>query len=186
MGCTSSPGLRRQAKISLRNLTQRGVRVTVLPPDVHGRANPGRTADGLFVSKRPGRSGGFWICGAAIQGVMGKVPSLGICLGHQLLGRAIGAGTYKLKFGHRGAKSAGEEPPERPDTKITSQNHGFCRRSRQPGRAAAGGDAHQPERSNRRRLPPHDDAAVFVCKYTPRPAPGPHDARMLFDAFVAD
>src|SRR5204862_4420823 len=81
--------------------------------------------DGLFVSNGPGDPAALDYAVRPLQGAIGKVPIFGICLGHQLLGRAIGASTYKLKFGHRG----GNQPVKNLDTgriEITSQNHGFA------------------------------------------------------------
>src|SRR4029079_6773165 len=109
----------------LRHLTERGVKVTVLPPDVSAEEILRRKPDGLFVSNGPGDPAVLDYAIKPIQGAMGKVPIFGICLGHQLLGRAIGAETYKLKFGHRG----GDQPVKNLDTgrvEITSQNHGFA------------------------------------------------------------
>jgi carbamoyl-phosphate synthase small subunit len=114
--------------------------------------------------------------------VLGKVPIFGICLGHQLLGRAIGADTFKLKFGHRG----GNQPVKNLDTgrvEITSQNHGFA--VEQKSLEAKGGvvthvnlNDSTVEGFRHRTLP------VFSVQYHPEASPGPHDAAYLFDAFI--
>ncbi len=102
-----------------------GSSVTVLPPDVTTEEILKHRPDGLFVSNGPGDPAVLDYAVKPIEGALGKVPIFGICLGHQLLGRAIGATTYKLKFGHRG----GNQPVKNLDTgriEITSQNHGFA------------------------------------------------------------
>ena len=99
--------------------------MTVLPPDTTTEEILKHNPDGLFVSNGPGDPAVLDYAVKPIQGAIGKVPIFGICLGHQLLGRAIGATTYKLKFGHRG----GNQPVKNLDTgrvEITSQNHGFA------------------------------------------------------------
>jgi carbamoyl-phosphate synthase small subunit len=117
-----------------------------------------------------------------IQGAIGKVPIFGICLGHQLLGRAIGATTYKLKFGHRG----GNQPVMNLDTgrvEITSQNHGFAvdRRSLE---AKGGVVTHVNLNDDTVEGFRHAKLPVFSVQYHPEASPGPHDAAYLFDAFV--
>src|SRR5687768_17599984 len=109
----------------LRHLAERGVRVTVLPPETPPEEIMKHRPDGVFVSNGPGDPAALDYAVKPLQGVLGKVPVFGICLGHQLLGRALGAKTFKLKFGHRG----GNQPVKNLDTgrvEITSQNHGFA------------------------------------------------------------
>ncbi len=110
----------------LRNLAQRGVKITVLPPDTSAEEILKHNPDGLFVSNGPGDPAALDYAVKPLVGILAKkVPTFGICLGHQLLSRAIGAETYKLKFGHRG----GNQPVKNLDTgrvEITSQNHGFA------------------------------------------------------------
>lgn len=175
----------------LRHLTQRGCRVRLMPLDTDAKTladlfDSGE-ADGLFISNGPGDP-------AAVQRTIDtlkallfqgerRIPTFGICLGHQLLALALGAETYKLKFGHRGANhpvldiDAGR-------VEITSQNHGFAV------------DAQSLEQRGGRVTHRHlnDDTVagfevegrdIFAVQYHPEASPGPHDASPLFDRFVA-
>jgi carbamoyl-phosphate synthase small subunit len=166
----------------LRHLTQRGVRVSVLPPDVTAEQILDARPDGLFVSNGPGDPAVLDYAVRPIQGVMGKVPIFGICLGHQLLGRAIGAGTYKLKFGHRGAN----QPVKNLQTgriEITSQNHGFAV-DRASLEERGGVVTHINLNDQTVEGFRHKTMALFCVQYHPEASPGPHDAAYLFDAFV--
>ena len=166
----------------LRHLTERGVKVTVLPPDVTAEEIMSHRPDGLFVSNGPGDPAALDYAVRPIQDVLERLPIFGICLGHQLLGRAIGAGTYKLKFGHRG----GNQPVMNLDTgrvEITSQNHGFAvdRRSLE---AKGGVVTHVNLNDDTVEGFRHAKLPVFSVQYHPEASPGPHDAAYLFDAFV--
>jgi carbamoyl-phosphate synthase small subunit len=166
----------------LRHLSERGVKVTVLPPDVSAEEIMKHRPDGLFVSNGPGDPAVLDYAVKPIQGALGKVPIFGICLGHQLLGRAIGATTYKLKFGHRG----GNQPVKNLDTgrvEITSQNHGFAV-DRKSLEAKGGVVTHINLNDNTVEGFRHKDLPVFCVQYHPEASPGPHDAAYLFDAFV--
>ena len=166
----------------LRNLTERGVKVTVLPPETSTEEILKHRPDGLFVSNGPGDPAVLDYAIKPLVGAIGKVPIFGICLGHQLLGQALGATTYKLKFGHRG----GNQPVKNLDTgrvEITSQNHGFA--VDQASLEANGGvvthlnlNDHTVEGFRHNTLP------VFSVQYHPEASPGPHDAAYLFDAFM--
>jgi carbamoyl-phosphate synthase small subunit len=166
----------------LRNLTERGIRVTVLPPDVTAEQILEHRPDGLFVSNGPGDPAVLDYAIKPIEELLGKVPIFGICLGHQLLGRAIGASTYKLKFGHRGAN----QPVKNLDTgrvEITAQNHGFAV-DRQSLEARGGVVTHINLNDGTVEGFRHKTLPVFCVQYHPEASPGPHDAAYLFDAFV--
>jgi carbamoyl-phosphate synthase small subunit len=166
----------------LRNLTERGIKVTVLPPDVSAEEILKHRPDGLFISNGPGDPAVLDYAVRPIQGTMGKVPIFGICLGHQLLGRAIGAATYKLKFGHRG----GNQPVKNLDTgrvEITSQNHGFAV-DRESLEARGGVVTHINLNDQTVEGFRHKTMPIFCVQYHPEASPGPHDAAYLFDAFV--
>jgi carbamoyl-phosphate synthase small subunit len=166
----------------LRHLSERGVKVTVLPPDVTAEEIMKHRPDGLFVSNGPGDPAALDYAVRPLQGVLGKVPIFGICLGHQLLGRAIGAETFKLKFGHRG----GNQPVKNLDTgrvEITSQNHGFAV-ERKSLEAKGGVVTHLNLNDNTVEGFRHRDLPVFSVQYHPEASPGPHDASYLFDAFI--
>ena len=166
----------------LRHLAERGIKVTVLPPDTTAEEILRHKPDGLFISNGPGDPAVLDYAVKPIQGVLEKLPTFGICLGHQLLGRAIGADTYKLKFGHRG----GNQPVKNLDTgrvEITSQNHGFA--VDQASLEANGGVVtHLNLNDNTVEGFRHAELPVFSVQYHPEASPGPHDAAYLFDAFV--
>jgi carbamoyl-phosphate synthase small subunit len=166
----------------LRNLAERGVKVIVLPPDATVEQIMEHRPDGLFVSNGPGDPAALDYAVKPLQEALGRVPIFGICLGHQLLSRAIGAETYKLKFGHRG----GNQPVKNLDTgrvEITSQNHGFAV-DRQSLESKGGVVTHINLNDNTVEGFRHRDLPVFAVQYHPEASPGPHDAAYLFDAFM--
>jgi carbamoyl-phosphate synthase small subunit len=166
----------------LRHLASRGIMVTVLPPDTTAEEIMRHKPDGLFISNGPGDPAVLDYAIRPIQGVLEKLPTFGICLGHQLLGRAIGAETYKLKFGHRG----GNQPVMNLDTgrvEITSQNHGFAV-DRASLEKAGGVVTHINLNDDTVEGFRHGRLPVFSVQYHPEASPGPHDAAYLFDAFV--
>ncbi len=167
----------------LRHLADRGVKVTVLPPDTTVEEILRHNPDGVFVSNGPGDPAALDYAVQPLRGVLEKkLPTFGICLGHQLLGRALGATTFKLKFGHRG----GNQPVKNLDTgrvEITSQNHGFA--VDQASLEQHGGIVtHLNLNDGTVEGFRHKDLPVFSVQYHPEASPGPHDAAYLFDAFI--
>ena len=166
----------------LRHLADRGVRVTVVPPETTSDQIMALKPDGLFVSNGPGDPAALDYAIRPIVGVMEKLPIFGICLGHQLLGRAIGAETFKLKFGHRG----GNQPVKNLATgrvEITSQNHGFAV-DRASLEANGGVVTHVNLNDGTVEGFRHATLPIFSVQYHPEASPGPHDADYLFDAFM--
>ena len=178
----------------LRGLTEQGLEVHVLPADTDADALRALGVDGLFLSNGPGDPATVRGPIATTRAVLGELPVFGICLGSQLLGHALGGGTYKLPFGHRGVN---QPVLRRHDgrVEITSHNHGFAvdpstlGASLGPGLHDAG-DLGPVEVSH---VNLNDDvceglvlheAPAFSVQYHPEAAPGPHDAWHLFARFA--
>ncbi|MCH9022303.1 MAG: glutamine-hydrolyzing carbamoyl-phosphate synthase small subunit [Planctomycetes bacterium] len=165
-----------------RNLVDRGFDVTLVPAHTSAAQILDYQPDGIFVSNGPGdpEPVGYTI-EALGQLIENGVPIFGICLGLQLLCRAFGAETYKLKFGHRGAN----QPVKNLDTgrvEITAQNHGFAvdmdSLNKNDIRVT-----HINLNDNTLEGFVHKTLPVFAVQYHPEASPGPHDASYLFDAF---
>ena len=135
--------------------------------------------DGVFLSNGPGDPAPLGFATAAISELLGKVPIFGICLGHQLLGSALGGKTFKLPFGHHG----GNHPVRRLATgtvEITSQNHNYAVAE---GSVAGADVTHVNLNDQVIEGLVAARARAFSVQYHPEAAPGPHDARYLFDEF---
>jgi carbamoyl-phosphate synthase small subunit len=164
----------------LRCLTQVGCKVTVVPGTATAEQILSYNPDGVFLSNGPGDPAAVGYAIDAVKGLIGKKPVFGICLGHQLLGLAFGAKTFKLKFGHRGAN----QPVRNERTgqiEITTQNHGF---SVDP--ATLPKDV-EPTHINLNDMTlegmRHKTLPVFSVQYHPEAAAGPHDSSYLFEEF---
>lgn len=165
----------------LRLLTSRGFRVTVVPATTTAAQVRELAPDGVFLSNGPGDPAAVTYAIDTIKDLLGTVPIFGICLGHQLIGLALGGKTHKLLFGHRG----GNQPVIDPDNAavtITVHNHGFAVT---PGTLPDGIDV--------TRINLNDNCIeglrarslrAFSVQYHPEAAPGPHDALALFDEFA--
>jgi len=166
----------------LRSLEKRGCAVLLLPADTDS-ANINRLApDGLLLSNGPGDPAAVTYAVDTIRTQIGTRPVFGICLGHQLIGLALGGKTFKLKFGHRG----GNQPVKDLFTgkvEITSQNHGFCvvmnsLRDREVETSHINLNDGTLEGLVHKRMP------LFSVQYHPEASPGPHDSGYLFDRFI--
>jgi carbamoyl-phosphate synthase small subunit len=166
----------------LRRLRGSGCRVTVVPAKTTAREVLGMKPDGVFLSNGPGDPAAVdYAIEAAREIVKAKVPTFGICLGHQILGLALGGKTYKLKFGHHGANHPVMDLTTR-KVEITSQNHGFC-----VDVASLEGKAvltHVNLNDNTVEGMRHDSLPVFSVQYHPEASPGPNDATYLFRRFL--
>jgi len=165
----------------IRSLVRHGCDVTVHPAGATARDLEGY--DGVCLSNGPGDPSAVTYTIEAAQGLLRKEkPVFGICLGHQILGLALGAQVYKLPFGHHGAN----HPIRRVATgqvEITSQNHGFA--VEEKSLQAAGGEVtHVNLNDGAVEGLRHKSLPVFSVQYHPEASPGPHDASYLFEEFV--
>ena len=166
----------------LRRLVQVGARVTVVPALTPAEDVLSLNPDGIFLSNGPGDPEPLQFQAQQVRKLIGKKPIFGICLGHQILGLALGGKTYKLKFGHRGANHPVLNQVTN-KVEITSHNHGF---------------AVDPDSLNQNEIElthlnlndqtlegfRHRSEPVFCVQYHPEAAPGPHDSQYLFGDFM--
>jgi carbamoyl-phosphate synthase small subunit len=165
----------------LRQLTEHGCEVQVVPAKTTAEEILAAEPDGVFLSNGPGDPMPLDYAIKTIQELMGKKPIFGICLGHQLLGLALGGKTYKLKFGHRGANQP-VKYLETDQVEITSQNHGFCVDiDSLPNTVDI---THINLNDNTLEGIQHREYPVFSVQYHPEASPGPHDASYLFSRFT--
>ena len=176
----------------LRQLVSSGCDVIVVPASTTAEQVLELTPDGIFLSNGPGDPEGVPYLIEAVRSLIGKRPIFGICLGHQIIGLALGARTYKLKFGHHG----GNQPVKDLTTdkvEITSQNHGFAvdmESFTSDPRGQVLGDpedivmTHVNLNDNTCEGLTHRRFPLFSVQYHPEASPGPHDANYLFKRFV--
>jgi carbamoyl-phosphate synthase small subunit len=167
----------------LRILESLGCRITVVPATTTADEALVYKPDGIFLSNGPGDPAAVTYAIETIKKLIGKKPIFGICLGHQLLGLALGGTTYKLKFGNRGANH-----PVRNETskviEITSQNHGFCVDIDSLKKTGA---AMTHLNLNDYTCEGLEDRKkeLFCVQYHPEASPGPHDSGYLFEQFIS-
>lgn len=167
----------------LRSLERYGCNILVLPADTDSETINKLKPHGIFLSNGPGDPSAVTYAIDTIRELIGTKPMFGICLGHQLIGLALGGKTYKLKFGHRG----GNQPVKDIVTgkvDITSQNHGFCvdmDSFKDPDIEIS----HINLNDNTVEGLFHKKIPLFSVQYHPEASPGPHDADYLFERFIA-
>lgn len=167
----------------LRSLVDAGCRVTGVPASTSSADILALSPDGIFLSNGPGDPAAVGYAITTIRELLGKKPIFGICLGHQLLGLALGARTYKLKFGHRGLNQPVKDL-ETARVEITTQNHGFVVDVASLGKVATTTHLHLNDGTSEGLAAP--DARAFSVQYHPEAAAGPHDALYLFQRFTAE
>ena len=165
----------------LRLLESHGCSITVFPANTNADELLNFDPDGVFLSNGPGDPAAVTYGIETVKKILGKKPIFGICLGHQILALALGAKTYKLKFGHRGCNHPVKNISKNM-VEITSQNHGF---SVEPGSL--------PKNVNITHISLNDqtvegllctEVPAFSVQYHPESSPGPHDSRYLFEEFI--
>ncbi|MDI6736189.1 MAG: carbamoyl phosphate synthase small subunit, partial [bacterium] len=175
----------------LRMLADIGCNVTIVPASTTASEILALNPEGIFLSNGPGDPDGVSYAIDTVKGLISRtlttnslkqLPIFGICLGHQILGLALGGKTYKLKFGHRG----GNQPVKDLSTgkiDITSQNHGFCVdiNSLNPDEVEI---THINANDQTLEGMRHKTLPIFSVQYHPEASPGPHDASYLFNRFV--
>ncbi len=179
----------------LNRLVDVGCQVTVVPASTTAAEIEARKPDGIFLSNGPGDPEGVPYAVEAVRTLIGRYPIFGICLGHQILGLALGLETYKLKFGHHGANHPVIDLRSR-KVEITSQNHNFAVKVPMSFSEAPNGPPTVDTKYGRLSithlsLNDHSiegmvcmDQPVFSVQYHPEASPGPHDSAYLFEEFV--
>lgn len=165
----------------LRMLTDRGLRVTVVPAHTPWSDVLALKPDGVFLSNGPGDPAAVDYAIDNVKNLLGKVPVFGICLGHQILGLALGGKTEKMRFGHRG----GNQPVKNLLTgvvEISAHNHGFAITA--DSELSGAEITHVNLNDDSIEGLQHRELGAFSVQYHPEAAPGPHDSLYLFDAFV--
>jgi carbamoyl-phosphate synthase small subunit len=165
----------------LRNLADAGCIVRVVPADTPAEDVLGLNPDGIFLSNGPGDPDAVPYARENVRKLIGKKPIFGICLGHQIMGLALGGKTYKLKFGHHGGNQPVMDLTTR-KVEITAQNHGFAVDADSLKGAAE--VTHLNLNDNTVEGLAHRELPIFSVQYHPESSPGPHDANYLFRRFT--
>jgi carbamoyl-phosphate synthase small subunit len=176
----------------LRQLAENGCEATIFPARTPADVVLAGGFDGVFLSNGPGDPAATTYAIEAVRRLLGRIPVFGICLGHQVLALALGGRTFKLRFGHRGVNQPVKDV-ESGRVAITSHNHGFAV---DPAAWAADGDGSAVDTERGRVVLSHWnlndgtleglrclDIPAFSVQYHPEAAPGPNDARLLFERF---
>lgn len=170
-----------------RLLVHHGCKVTIVPASTTAEQVRALQPDGVLLSNGPGDPSTVPHVVEAVRALLGRIPIFGICMGHQILGQALGASTYKTSFGHRGGnqpviiEASEDDPKLHGRVLITSQNHGFAVK---PGEL-------QSAKPSERNLSDDTNEGIdarerwaFSVQYHPEAAPGPHDADIHFQRFI--
>lgn len=163
-----------------RCLVQVGCKVTIVPGTASAAQILGYKPDGIFLSNGPGDPAALHYAIDTLKNLIGKKPIFGICLGHQILGLALGAKTFKLKFGHRGSN----QPVLNYRTKrveITTQNHGFAVQTETLPKDVEATHVNLNDQTLEGLR--HKKYPVFSVQYHPEASAGPHDSSYLFEEF---
>ena len=166
----------------LRHLSSHGAKVTVVPAGTTSEEVLAMKPDGVFLSNGPGDPAGLPYAVEAVKGLIESgVPLFGICLGHQLIGRALGADTHKLKFGHHGGNHPVQYLPTC-EVLITAQNHNYCVTAGDlnPGEVEITYTSLNDNSLEGLRM---KNKPVLSVQFHPEAAPGPHDAHDIFGEF---
>jgi carbamoyl-phosphate synthase small subunit len=167
----------------LRLLVDHGCDVTVVPAKTSADDVLAMKPDGVFLSNGPGDPEPVSYAIENIRKLLGRVPIFGICLGHQLCGLALGGRTFKLKFGHHGSNHPVKNLLTQ-KVEITAQNHGFCvDPDSLPSNDVEITHVNLNDYTNEGMR--HRSMPLFSVQYHPEASPGPHDARYLFNDFIA-
>ncbi|MBF0466775.1 MAG: glutamine-hydrolyzing carbamoyl-phosphate synthase small subunit [Nitrospirae bacterium] len=165
----------------LRNLFNTGFDITVVPAKTSAEDVLGMEPDGIFLSNGPGDPEAVTYAISNVRKLIGKKPIFGICLGHQIIGLALGGKTYKLKFGHHGGNHPVKDL-ESGKVEITSQNHNYCVDvDSLKGKVEL---THVNLYDNTAEGMRHNEYPLFSVQYHPEAGPGPNDSMYLFRRFM--
>lgn len=164
-----------------RLFAERGAECLIFPAKTSAEEILRHNPDGIFLSNGPGDPAPLTYVVETVRELLGKRPIFGICLGHQILGQALGASTFKLKFGHRGINHPVLNLLNK-KVEITSQNHGFCVKMEELPKEVIQTHINLNDGTSEGLY--HPELRAFSVQYHPENAPGPHDSLYLFDAFI--